>query len=458
MKSIGTNFSKWWLLLMLSCFSWVKNKLPFGILAVIISILPLLMFEWNPSEAARPGEISRFQFSEKLVSQLPVTPVDEEDFPPPRFTKNIEVGKNDTLTSILRKQGVVRNDINRLLKALSKVYDLRSIRPGQNITVVLSPRTSKPRDNILEKVVVRPNILNEISVARIEQGKFNVYKRKFAVRRKLVKAYGNIETSLYMAAIKSGVPAPVLMNLIRIFSWDVDFQRGIREGDKFEVLFEGLFTDDGEFLRYGNILYGNLILQGQQNPLYRFKTTKGLTDYFDRRGKSARKALMRTPINGARLSSGFGKRRHPILGYTKMHRGTDFAAPIGTPVYAAGDGIVVRRSRYGAYGKYIRIRHNGYYSTAYAHLSRYNSRIRQGTRVRQGQIIGYVGSTGRSTGPHLHYEVLKGKVRVNPVKVKMPSGIRLRNQDLATFLLHRDSVDRKYAAVVENAKIADSSK
>ena len=174
------------------------------------------------------------------------------------------------------------------------------------------------------------------------------------------------------------------MDFIRIYSWDVDFQRGIRPGDEFEILFEKLFTEDGEFARYGNILYGNLILSQDQHPLYRYKTGKGLIDYFNDKGQSARKALMRTPINGARLSSGFGKRRHPILGYTKMHRGLDFAAPRGTPIYAAGDGVIVRRGRNGGYGHYIRIRHNSDFETAYAHMSRYHSRAKQGQRVRQG--------------------------------------------------------------------------
>ena len=431
--------------------------MPRGLVVVILSVLPILIFEWNPSNAARPGDPIRYYFNNKVVTHVPIAPVEERDFPPPKFTSVIKIGKRDTLGLILKKQDVAATEMAAALKALSKVYALRSIQPGQKILVELVPKNTTPKINILEKLVIRPNVYNEISVTRSGHGVFTVSKRKFAVNRKLSKSIGVIDSNLYLAATKAGVPAPVLMNLIRIFSWDVDFQRGIRAGDKFEVLFEALYTDSGDFIRYGNILYGNLILQGNSNPLYRFKTGKGLIDYFDKKGQSARKALLKTPVNGARLTSGFGKRRHPILGYNKMHRGIDFAAPRGTPIYAAGDGVVVRRSRYGAYGKYIKIRHNSNYATAYAHLKNYNKRVRVGRRVRQGQIIGYVGSTGRSTGPHLHYEVLRNSKRVNPLRVKMPSGIKLVRQDLKVFLSARKVIDKKYASIIANDKVAKSS-
>ncbi|MCH7936425.1 MAG: M23 family metallopeptidase [Proteobacteria bacterium] len=258
----------------------------------------------------------------------------------------------------------------------------------------------------------------------------------------------------------------MLAELIRAYSWDVDFQRDIRAGDRFEVMYERFFDgpgddkrgDKGWLVYSGPILYAALTLSGKRYPIYLHATKDGDSDYFDDRGQSARKALMRTPIDGARLSSGFGRRRHPILGYTKLHRGVDFAAPRGTPIYAAGNGVVVRSGRNGAYGNYVRIRHNGRYSTAYAHMRAINKSARRGKRVKQGQIIGTVGSTGRSTGPHLHYEILAGGVRTNPMKVKMPSGRRLKGEALENFQVARAVIDEKFAALETETKVAEAGK
>jgi len=227
----------------------------------------------------------------------------------------------------------------------------------------------------------------------------------------LERAVGSITTNLYDAATQAGLPIDVLMETMHIFSYDVDFQREIQRGDRFEVLFQTVHNERGEPVETGPILYAALWVSSKKIELYRYEAEDGPTDYLDVNGKSARKTLMRTPINGARLSSGFGMRKHPILGYSRKHLGIDFAAPRGTPILAAGDGVIERAGRNGSYGKYIRIRHNGTYQTAYAHLNSYARGIKSGKHVRQGQVIGYVGSTGRSTGSHLHYEVLKnGKI------------------------------------------------
>ena len=204
------------------------------------------------------------------------------------------------------------------------------------------------------------------------------------------------------------------------------------------------------------MLYATLILGGKRIELHRFTPESGRTDYFGPDGQSVRKTLMRTPIDGARISSGFGRRKHPVLGYTKMHRGTDFAASRGTPVYAAGDGVIERSSRNGAYGNYIRIRHNGTYKTAYAHLNGYAKGIRSGARVKQGQVIGYVGTTGRSTGPHLHYEVHVNGKQVNPRKIKMPSGEKLKGKDLEAFAAARHELQQLYQETLNGAVIAGS--
>ncbi|MGY9016440.1 MAG: peptidoglycan DD-metalloendopeptidase family protein, partial [Rhodospirillales bacterium] len=256
--------------------------------------------------------------------------------------------------------------------------------------------------------------------------------------------------------LKAGLSASVLVDLIRVYSWDVDFQRGIHPGDGFEVMFEQLYEADSGTKVNGDIVYAALTLQGVRHPIYRHKAVKNGAEYFDEQGKSAKKALMRTPINGARLSSGFGRRKHPILGYTRMHRGLDFAAPRGTPIYAAGNGILEVAGRKGAYGNYIRIRHNGTYKTAYGHMKSLARGMRKGKRVRQGQVIGYVGTTGRSTGPHLHYEILQGGRQVNPRRLKMPSGRQLKSSELLRFKLIRKSIDRKFAGLAPKENLADA--
>jgi len=267
---------------------------------------------------------------------------------------------------------------------------------------------------------------------------------------------GEIDSSLYLAGRKAGVPDAMLAELIRAFSWDVDFQRDVREGDGFEVMFEQAVDADGRAVHAGPMRFAALTLSGKRHAIYLHTTGDGDTDYFDERGKSARKALMRTPIDGARLSSGFGSRRHPILGYTKMHRGVDFAAPQGTPIYAAGNGTVVAAGPNGAYGNYIQIRHNGEYSTAYAHLRAFARGVGKGKRVAQGQIIGYVGTTGRSTGPHLHYEILVRGARTNPMKVRMPSGRALAGDELKKFEETRDAVRARYAELTPETRLAEA--
>jgi len=273
----------------------------------------------------------------------------------------------------------------------------------------------------------------DILVARREDDRFHASEVARDLVRRLEKAEGIIQTSLYDAAMEAGLPISILMEMVQIFSFDVDFQREIQKGDKFEVLYENLLNDDGESVALGPVLFAALSVSGKMIGLYRHEPGNGPVDYFNIKGQSARKALMLTPINGASLSSGYGMRRHPVLGYNKMHRGLDFSAPRGTAIVAAGDGVIERAGRNGSYGNYVRIRHNGTYQTAYAHMKGFARGIRSGQRVRQGQTIGYVGTTGRSTGPHLHYEVLRSGTQMNPRKLKLPTGQKLKGADLAQF-------------------------
>jgi murein DD-endopeptidase MepM/ murein hydrolase activator NlpD len=220
-------------------------------------------------------------------------------------------------------------------------------------------------------------------------------------------------------------------------------------------MFDEYRDEDGQMAKTGNISVAEMVLSGQKIRLYRYKAKDGFVDYYSATGQSVRKALLRTPIDGARISSGFGRRRHPILGYTRMHKGLDFAARRGTPIYAAGDGVVDFAGRNGGYGKYVRIRHTGIYKTAYAHMHRYGKGVRTGRRVRQGQIIGYVGSTGRSTGPHLHYEVHKNGRQVNPRSIKLPSGRTLKGRELTAFKMYRVELDRDYVALTQSQQVAE---
>ncbi|MFQ5764446.1 MAG: M23 family metallopeptidase [Rhodospirillales bacterium] len=380
--------------------------------------------------------------------------------PVPSFRYALRVGPGDTLAGMLIRAGVDRADTHAAIQALSQHFDPRRIRRGQRIAVILQPAAADApaaqgaRPGRFLGLVVEPDYDVAIRVERTDKGGFAARKIEKALSREWVRAEGRIASSLYVAGREAGLPHRVLAELIRAYSWDVDFQRDVRSGDTFEIMFQRVFDADGREVHAGPIGFAALELSGKRLQIYRHATADGETDYFDDKGQSARKALMRTPIDGARLSSGFGKRRHPILGYTKLHRGVDFAAPPGTPIYAAGDGVVVSRGRNGAYGNYIRIRHNSRYSTAYAHMRAFARKVRKGKRVTQGQVIGFVGTTGRSTGPHLHYEILLAGRRTNPMKVRMPSGRKLKGEELARFEETRTETDRRYAGLTPITKLA----
>jgi len=374
------------------------------------------------------------------------------------YRQVLTVGRGDTLGGLLTDAGVPGDEAQGAIRALKAHLDPTRIRQGQEIVIDfladsagLSDPTAAEPGRFLGLSMVK-DLQNTIIVGRSGDDGFSASLQRRRLTRTLVRAESEIRLSLFVAGRRAGVPIAVLAELIRLYSWDVDFQRDIRAGDSFEVMYEPLFDDTGALVAGGDILFAALTLSGKRHAVYRHATADGPSDYFDENGQSARKALMRTPIDGARLSSGFGKRRHPILGYTKMHKGLDFAASRGTPIYAAGNGTVEAAGWNGAYGKYVRIRHNSEYATAYAHMKRIKTA--RGRRVTQGQVIGYVGTTGRSTGPHLHYEILKSGRQVNPLRVKMPSGRKLEGADLAAFRESRREIDRKYAEVARPVELA----
>jgi murein DD-endopeptidase MepM/ murein hydrolase activator NlpD len=292
----------------------------------------------------------------------------------------------------------------------------------------------------LERLTVNTDNITSLHIFR-QDNKFTANKIEKVLYKKTSLSEGIIKSSLFRAAQKDNIEAEVIVEFARIFGFEIDFQRDIRKNDIFQIVYNKYVDDDGELQKNGKIIYAYMKNKGREIELYRFVDQKGIAGYYQTNGKSIEKALMKTPINGARLSSTFGMRKHPILGYNKMHRGTDFAAPKGTPIMASGSGTVEVVKWWGAYGKYIRIKHNTKYKTAYAHLNSYARGIRPGAKVRQGQIIGYVGSTGRSTGPHLHYEVLVNGKRKNSQRLKLPSGRTLRGSDREKFEISRIKID-----------------
>jgi murein DD-endopeptidase MepM/ murein hydrolase activator NlpD len=357
---------------------------------------------------------------------------------PIMVSNSLRVARGDTLMDMLVDAGVARREAHGAIVALRELYDPRKLKPGQEIRVALSGGENAGR---LLALGLQPDVEHDLRVTRMPDDAFVAEILDRELLRVAITAEGKIDNNLSAAATDAGLPMPVLVEMIRVFSFDVDFQRELQPGDSFEVLYEALFEDDGSLAKTDGVLYASLTLSGERLDMYNFTPRSGHDDFFDRKGRSVRKTLMRTPIDGARLSSRFGMRKHPILGYSRLHKGTDFAAPRGTPIYAAGKGVIESAGRNGGYGKYIRIRHNSTYKTAYAHMSRIAKGMRRGKRVRQGQIIGYVGSTGRSTGPHLHYEVLRGGRQVNPLKIKLPSGEKLKAVDLEDFQTRREHID-----------------
>jgi murein DD-endopeptidase MepM/ murein hydrolase activator NlpD len=368
------------------------------------------------------------------------------------YTTTVALRAGDSLAALLARAGVAREDAHAALASLKIVFNPKSLRGGLSVEIAFSVAAGEddaaPR---FEGLAFAPDYSRKIEIARTEDGGFAANDWRPELTRGLVRASGTIDSSLYLAGRRAGVPAPVLAEMIRAYSYDVDFQREVQAGDSFEVVFESVRNEEGEAVHAGAIQFAALTLSGARKTIFRHVMADGRADYFNEKGESVRKALLRTPIDGARLSSGFGKRLHPILGYTAMHRGVDFAAPAGTPIYAAGDGIVAVAEFNGAYGKYVRIRHNGQYATAYAHMSRFGKSIVPGKRIRQGDVIGYVGSTGRSTGPHLHYEILVAGKQTNPMKVKMPVGPKLEGKELARFLKDKAEAERTVAELVTSA-------
>jgi len=349
------------------------------------------------------------------------------------------IKNNDTIEKILNSFNVDSKDLKALSKELKR-KKLSSIFSGTELNIVFKEENGK------NKIVSIFYPISEIKTIEIKREKenFKVTQNVLLLEKKEVVKSNIIQNNLYSSAIESGVEPNIIVELANMYGFEVDFQRDIRTGDKFEVYYERYVDENNVTKTTGKIIYASMFVNNKELSLYNFKY-KNKSGYYDIDGKSVIKTLMKTPINGARLSSGFGLRKHPILGFNKLHQGTDFAASRGTPIMASGSGIVEMAQRYKGYGNFVRIRHNTTYKTAYGHMSKFRKGIRKGVRVAQGQIIGYVGSTGMSTGPHLHYEVIKNGKRINSQRMKLPKGKTLNEEARNKFELERINIDVKIA-------------
>ena len=346
--------------------------------------------------------------------------------------------EGETFTGALKQADLEDDEINDVVNIISKKIDLRKLKVG---TLIETYTKSVNDKKIINEIIIYPDIEKKIYVKKVNN-KFVAGEDKKKLFSKLKLYEVEIHNSIYESLKKIDTPDEIIMEFVQLYSFDIDFQRDIRKGNKIKIFFE-IYTDSqNNYIKSGNINFSEIILNDESYELYRFQSEGDeFVEYFNNDGKSATKALMKTPINGARLSSGFGMRKHPILGYNKKHQGVDFAAPTGTPIMAAGTGHIEFVGNNGGAGKYIRIKHLNGYKTSYSHLSKYASGIQKNVKVRQGQVIGYVGNTGLSTGPHLHYEVIFNGKRINPMKMKLPSGKQLKDKNLEIFLAEKERIN-----------------
>ena len=355
----------------------------------------------------------------------------------PKYKKiKHKVKSGETFDKILESYSIEKSEILKIKNSLKDKVNLNKLNTKQIIQFNLD----KTNNKISEFEYQTSNTQKIFLKRNIESDKFKEEILSIKLDKKIVYNENIILQSLYKAATDENIPANTIIEFARIYGFQVDFQRDIRKQDKFQIMYEIFLNEKNEIVETGEILFANLKLSGQDNSLYYFDKD-GSEGHYDKNGKSVKKALMKTPINGARLSSPFGMRKHPIDGFNKMHRGTDFAAPMGTPIMASGDGVVKKAGWCGGGGNCVKIKHNSTYQTIYAHMSKFARGIKTGVRVKQGQTIGYVGSTGKSTGPHLHYEVLVNGKKVNSQKLKLPSGKILKGKERKNFETKKIKLD-----------------
>ena len=355
----------------------------------------------------------------------------------PRYKKfNHKIKSGETFDQILSGYSIEKEEIVAIKESLLKKFNINKLNTNQKIQIILDQTNNKIKEFIFQISNIEKIYLSKNSA----ETKFNEKILTVKLDKKIIYKENIILQSLYKAATDQNIPPNTIIEFARIYGFQVDFQRDIRKEDKFQIMFEVFIDKNNKVIETGEILFANLKLSGQDNSLYYFDK-ENVEGHYDKNGKSVQKALMKTPINGARLSSSFGMRKHPIDGFNKMHRGTDFAAPKGTPIMASGNGIIKKVGWCGGGGNCVKIRHNSIYETVYAHMSKFARGIKKGVRVKQGQTIGYVGSTGKSTGPHLHYEVIVNGKKVNSQKLKLPSGKVLKGKNRELFETNKIRID-----------------
>lgn len=409
----------------------------------------------EPSAGQNNDEVVAQGDSSGLADLLSLASIPQFEKPAGPSERVVTISAGDALGVVMQKEGVGSEDVHNVIAAMKDHFDPRSLKAGQDVHMMFEPLKNERQGGYqLTDLKIQINPLKTVVVSRHGE-EFESSLKEKEVKQIVEARKATIKTSLYGSAAKAGIPQSIVVEAIKIYSQNVDFQRDVQPGDSLEVMYDTYATEEGYIAKTGNVLYAKLTLGGRDIPLYRYELEDGSVDYFDDKGHSSKKTLMKTPINGARLSSGFGMRRHPVLGYGKMHKGIDFAAPTGTPIYAAGDGKVERAGRFSSYGNYVKIRHRSDLHTAYAHMSRISVKV--GQRVKQGEVIGYVGTTGRSTGPHLHYEVLVNNKHTNPRSLKLPVGQVLAGRDLKRFKEVVQEVNNQYAAMArDTVKVAQN--
>jgi murein DD-endopeptidase MepM/ murein hydrolase activator NlpD len=420
-----------------------QKKYPFYffILVVFFVIYAVVLNQFKSYTKLKEKNFNSFLKS-KEFNNIKEFVFDNIRSPYKEYSHNVK--NKDTLEKILKKYNIDTAEINNLTSKIIK-RKLSSISPGSQVKIITKEKKGS------KKVISLFYPIDVITSVEVKRNKnvFDISKVVLKLNKKEIVLSNTIKNNLYSSAVEAGLEPNIIVEFANIFGFEVDFQRDIRRGDTFEVYYEQFVDDNNIVRRTGKIIYASMYVNNKEISLYNFKYNNE-TGFYDVDGKSVIKTLMKTPINGARLSSSFGMRKHPILGFNKLHQGTDFAAPNGTPIMASGNGMVVMAQKYKGYGNYILLKHNSTFKTAYAHLSKYGRGVRKGVRVIQGQIIGYVGSTGMSTGPHLHYEVIKNGKKINSQRLKLPTGKILNNEARNKFEVERIKIDVKLAGLRKN--------
>jgi len=428
--------------------NWDKTKHLMLLISSVILLLLLAVVYKSDEKIVKKSEVAAGfdqnldlkNFKEFLLNQIKS----------PFINLEYEISKGDTIQKILKKYKIPNIEVGTIINQYKKYGNPNQLLVGNKIDIIIE-KGAKTEKNSIIKFSVPITKSTTIAITKNEENKIISEKIITKLYKKKTLADNIIKKNLYTSAVESNINPETIIEFARIFGFEIDFQRDIRKNDYFKIVYEKYFDENGEFIKSGSIIYAHMSVNGREISLYKFGNDKGY-GYFDINGKSVEKALMKTPINGARLSSPFGMRKHPILGYNKKHLGTDFAAPMGTPIMASGSGTITRAKWCGGGGNCIKIKHNSTYETVYAHMKSFAKGMKVGKKVRQGQIIGYVGSTGMSTGPHLHYEVIVNGKKVNSQTLKLPSGKVLKDEERKQFEIHRIKTDVLIAELIANKK------